>query len=788
MVSGGEKPRSTWGVRAAVVGRLGLCAACVLLLGLALAAPAKAQETVEKSLLDTITTGPVGNKAQNDQAQPMLLQADQLVYDNQRNRVTATGNVEIYYNNYAVLADRVTYDQAANTLFASGNVRVKEPSGSIISADQITLTDDLRDGFIQSLRVVTKDDVRIAAQKATRTSGDTTVFENGVFTPCKPCQDHPEQVPIWRIRADRITHKQAEGNIYFQGAAFDLFGQPIAYVPYFYAPDPSVKRRTGFLAPSAGYSQELGYTAEVPYFWAIAPNMDITFDPMYMSKRGVLAKATWRHRLENGTYKLDLAGIQEADSPEGSPTDSAFRGSVVTEGDFALGSWWDLGWDATLESDDTFRRFYKLDSVLTTDRVSEAHLVGLSPRNYLGAYVYHFGGLLATDNANAESNALPSVDYHYIVEPSVLGGELSFDANALSLSRNKIDPADLTTRSIDNQLIAKEDDRFIAQVNWRSKVIDPLGEVFTPFAMARGDLYYLGRLNNPADPNNETDQSVSRGTAAVGLTYELPFVAHAAWGSQVIEPVAQIVARPSTVTNGAIPNEDAQSFVFDDTLLFDIDKFSGYDRIETGTRANVGVQYTAQANNGGSLRAVVGESFQLAGDNPFGENTGLENARSDYVVGLYLAPNTGIQFVSQSRFDSDTFELRREDLSTAVSMGPAAVAANYSLDRTRDAVGVLRQSQEILTSASLQLNTNWSLVGSARYNIDDRQMITDTLGVRYVQDCIGLSVTYSESNVQDQDVAPDRTVLVRLDLKYLGGTTFRTDTLGVSTATSAAGN
>ena len=81
-----------------------------------------------------------------------------------------------------------------------------------------------------------------------------------------------------------------------------------------------------------------------------------------------------------------------------------------------------------------------------------------------------------------------------------------------------------------------------------------------------------------------------------------------------MEPIGQIIARPNSIGNQqAIPNEDANSLVFDDTLLFDIDKFSGYDRIETGTRANVGAQYTAQFYSGAYARAVFGESYQLAG-------------------------------------------------------------------------------------------------------------------------------------------------------------------------------
>ena len=81
----------------------------------------------------------------------MLLQADQLLYDNTTKQIIAKGNVEVYYKNYALSADNLTYSQNANTLDAVGNVRVKEPDGAVVNADRITLTDEFREGFIQSL-------------------------------------------------------------------------------------------------------------------------------------------------------------------------------------------------------------------------------------------------------------------------------------------------------------------------------------------------------------------------------------------------------------------------------------------------------------------------------------------------------------------------------------------------------------------------------------------------------------------------------------------------------------
>ena len=351
--------------------------------------PAIAAQKQKQSDLGTILKAP-----SVDKSEPMLLQADEMIYDNENNRVTAKGNVEIYYGNYTLLADQVIYDRNANTLAAQGNVRIKDPDGAIITSNQMTLTDDFRDGFIDALRVVTKDDTRIVAQTASREAGNVTVFHNGWFTPCKPCEENPDKPPTWRIRAKTIIHRKDEATITYRNGFFDFFGVPIIWLPYFQSADPTVKRKSGFLMPMYAQSDRLGTTVTVPYYFALSDHYDFTFAPMYTSQQGVLWQGDWRHRLASGGYRVELAGVFN-DGTFAFPKDinSDFRGSVVTEGKFALNPYWSWGWDAIAASDDTFRRFYGLESEIKTDQISQLYLEGLHDRNYFGMQFYQTNNL-----------------------------------------------------------------------------------------------------------------------------------------------------------------------------------------------------------------------------------------------------------------------------------------------------------------------------------------------------------------------------------------------------------
>lgn len=763
----------------------------LLALSVAVAAPAAAQgkKSKEPSAFPEQPGGMFGKPQKLDKTLPLYLQGDELIYDNAGSRVIARGNVEIYYNKNVLTADQVIYDRSANTLTASGNVELKEANGNVIRADNYTLTDDFRDGFVQSLSVVTRDDSRITAERGERREGNVTEFSDATFTACKSEGNVP---PLWCIGAKRIIHDQSAATISYQDAELKLYGITVAYLPYFEHPDPSVKRKSGFLAPVYGNSEDLGFFTELPYYFALSPQFDFLFNPRYMTEQGVMWQGEWRHKLANGEYNVSFAAIDQdaADLPSGNQNLDGWRGSIETHGKFSLSSWWSYGWNAILESDDTFRRFYKLDSVLLTDRVNDLWLTGQGDRSYFSAKMYQFGGLLVNDDDETESLVHPIIDHNYVFKDPVVGGELSWKSNALSLSRSGIN--NLNT----GNFVSGDMNRVVTEVKWRRRFTDAIGITYTPFGELRGDAYQI----NYEDPTltSSLDDTFLRGLATGGATVSYPWVANVGATSHVIEPIGQIVAHNSHVDQAFLPNEDAQSLIFDDTNLFDTTKFSGYDRLETGVRANVGVQYTFQGPVG-YARVLAGQSFHLSGDNAydlnvldsgFNPNSGLDTNKSDYVLGVYLAPTDVFRVIAQSRFDEDDLTLRREDLTAVVSYGPLLASATYTYGEAfDDTTGFYEEQEDLIGLATLRLTDRWSLSGSIRYDLDESKILTDSIRLAYLDECFMLSATYSETFIEDpaRDIEPDRVVMLRFEFKHLGGFNYETnivDTLGGEDASS----
>ena len=224
----------------------------------------------------------------NDPAEPkphMIIQADELVNNHDKNTITAEGHARIYYEGRTLQADRVVYDRNTNRVYAEGHASFTERDGTVVRAQRFDLTQDFADGFIESLRSETTAVTYFSAPRAERIGNNITVFEKGTYTACQTCRDNPDKPPLWRVRAKRIIHNQAEHMIYYDTAWLEFEGIPVAFLPLLSSADPTVKRKSGVLMPTTVESSYLGTGFSVPIFWAMAPNYDLTFTPTYLRSK-----------------------------------------------------------------------------------------------------------------------------------------------------------------------------------------------------------------------------------------------------------------------------------------------------------------------------------------------------------------------------------------------------------------------------------------------------------------------------------------------------------------------
>lgn len=750
----------------------------------------------------------------------MLVQANEVRYDYTNNTVSAVGNVQIYYGGATVEADEVIYDQKTKRLRAQGNVRLTEANGEITYGQVIDLTDDYRDGFVDSLRLETPDDTRFAAARADRSNGNYTVLENGVYTACEPCKDDPKKPPLWQVKAARIIHDQGEKMLYFEDARIDFFGVPLAYVPFMSAPDPTVKRKSGVLFPTISYETQYGAGVEIPYFWALAPDYDLTTSAMLTTRQGALLQGEWRQRLMDGAYSIRAAGIFQQDpgyfasrDGAGSPTANSFRGAVQSAGQFAINNKWVWGWTGILVTDSQFLYDYRLSQFtgafdpfqtgVATEGVSQLYLSGAGDRSFFDVRSIYYYGFSQEDVQSQLPVIHPVLDYSNVLPQQLLGGEFSYKFNLTSLTRqsasfdaisqNAVNSGICTTNTADTAVINPSNcllrgipgtyTRASAEANWRRTFTTDNGQQITPFFGMRTDAASVYVNDQPGVANYiATGQNeLARVMPTAGAEYRYPFVDIEPWGTQTIEPIAQLILRPNETDIGQFPNEDAQSLVFDDSNLFQIDKFSGWDRVEGGGRLNAGFQYTAQVNRAGSLNVLFGQSYQLFGTNSFsvgditntGLDSGLDKTVSDYVGRVTYQPNQVYSFTARGRFDQATFTPQRIELESRANFDRWTLQVLYGDYAAQPQLGFLTRREGILGGTSVKVTENWVLLGSARYDLFANQFDQTRVGIGYVDDCLLFSANWLTGYTYNGTTSPtqNNTFMLQLSLRTLGADT-----------------
>lgn len=716
-------------------------------------------------LLAAIVVQPAGAaRAQKIEAGegPVLLLADKMNVDEPRQIVSASGNVEITRGNRRLLADMVRYYQAEDRIEAIGNVTLLEPGGEAIYAELMSVSGDMKDGIIEGLRARLDKDSRLAATSARRIDGTRTEMDQAVYSPCPLCEEGDGE-PLWQISASKVTHDQEAKDIIYNHAFFELYGVPVLYTPYFSHPDPSVKRRSGFLSPSVGTDSELGFTLETPYYFALAPNYDVTLEPIITSREGVVVAGEFRHRLHNGRY--DLGGsITRGSEAESSNSDKAsrdeFRGHVVGDGDFALGGGWGWGYDLSLASDDTYLERYDFSDLdILENRLFVEKIDG---RNYIAANSYGFQGLRETDDQGLIPVVLPLLDVELSSDPMLFGSRFFLDGSFLALTRSD----GLDTR------------RFSATGGWEMPWLGPLGDEYQLTLSLRNDYYDLDGDPDTLEDNGRRTESrlIPRAT----LDWRWPWIGDSFGLTPVIEPIASLTLAPNGLNDDDIPNEDSLDLEFDDTNLFEESRFPGLDQVEEGSRVSYGLRFAGIGETGETVNALFGQSWRFQKDDQFDADTGLDGRFTDYVGRVEFTPANWFRGRYRFRLDRDTFVPVRNEVRATI--GPSRLRLDINYLSLEDDPSVseeeFEEREEITAGLQVGLGHGVTVRAQTRRDLEEDSTVANTFGLIYRHPCLVLIAGVEQQFTEDRDAGDGTTVSLRLTFQNLGEVGGETSVIG----------
>lgn len=670
-------------------------------------------------------------------------EANELEYDRDLGILKAVGQVEIVQGERILKADTVTYNERTDVMAASGHVTLLEPNGEVLFAEYVELTADMKKGMIKNMLIILQDKSRIAALKGERKDGNETEMSRTIYTACSLCEKDPKRPPLWQLKAIKVIHDKKRQTIEYKDAWLEVAGFPVAYTPYFIHPDPTVKRRSGFLPPSIGSSSELGTIARIPYFWAISDQTDSTITPFFSSEEGPGLHTEIRHRMLKGRFDLDGSVAVQNDS------DDDAHGHVDAEFRYDLDKTWRTGFDAQRTVEDTYtRRYgYGFDQTLT----SRAFIEGFRGRNYMAANSYVFQSLEAGDVDEEIPVVLPMLDYHHLGEPDAIGGYTELRTNLTSLMRS--DGADTRRLSIHG--------------GWHLPLMGPFGTVMGFNTMLRSDIYHKSNFT-PTDESQEDNGFEYRFMPEASLDMAYPLSKTEGNYTQIIEPQAQFIISPYGGNSSHIPNEDSQTAELDDTRLFSHSRYSGFDRVEGGPRVNYGLRWGIFGLNGGSTTAFLGQSYRLKEDGTFGQDSGLETKLSDLVGKVHIKPGEAVDLLYRTRMDKDDFEFKRNEVELSAGKPLFRFSTQYSFFAAQSN-NEFAAREEITYTASSQFTEYWRGQVSGTNDLDDGgDLRYISTSLTYEDECLAFTTEASRSFYEDRELRPSDQIVFRLSLKTLG--------------------
>ena len=682
--------------------------------------------------------------------QPVDFESDHLTFNQKTGVVVASGNVVLNQNGSIIQTEEVQYDKEQNIVHVPGQAFLTLADGTKAKTNQIhvfpkdseLITGDAEVDFTDGTHLFTDKIIR-------RDLGKETVFKNASYTPCDICEG---KSPLWRISANTIEEDEPAKTLRFWNSFFKVKDVPIAWFPYFQMPDPSVKRKTGFLIPSFGSNSEMKSMVELPFFVDIAPNQNLTITPKISLVHDPLGLLNYNGLFTEGAVNVNSSLTRDDDGTK--------QGHLKANFKYEPNDMWRFSGQYYRTTSDTYFRRYKIEGINETDSFLTSHLGGeyYGNRIYGNAEILNFQSLYEEVSPTSIPVILPVMQLNYTTAPLMENGLYAFSELSSALINNR-------DHFKSNRLSLTQGVRLPYITSW-GMTAEMEGKV-------RGDGYFIdtGTYDIANKAKNESYMTGRVFPQAV-LTLGYPLINSRENLTQIVEPIFQVIVGPNGGNKSIIPNSDSSVFDFSDTNLFSSNRFSGYDRVETGTRLNYGVKWSVyDYGKDRSLQALFGQTFVVHDDNELSDVMGYDNHFSNY-VGHVRFNHKWVSLSYRFRLNQRNFKAHKNDLNLEVGSAPLRLGVDYLFqDAYQLGQQQFREQKEITFYGRTKLTKNFSAEGRYRYNLKKNRKgpLESEALLRYDNECTTFEMSVSKSFTQDRNYRGNTSFNFRLYLKTLGG-------------------
>jgi LPS-assembly protein len=684
-----------------------------------------------------------------DKEKPVDFEADTISYDQKNDILTAEGDVIIEQKGTVLKTSKIIFDRRKNMITAPSPVMITMPDGTVSRSEKMTLSPDMKKAVGDAIQMRFYDGTFITASHMDRShEGKIMDLEDVTYTPCDTCDG---KNALWQIRAKDMRHDVDEKTFIYKHSFLDIQDVPVFYFPYLRVPDHTVKRKTGFLAPALSHGREMKGGIQLPFFANIADNQNLIITPIISTSHFPLGILDYNGVFDKAILNMQLSGTVDND-------DHAKQGHIKGNFVYDLTDEWRVKGEIFKSSTDTYFRRYNIPDINDSLPFLTSHLTAerFGTRNYFKMSGISYQDLENSADPDTIPVILPVADFQYTSLPLMDNGLYAFSQLNSAIINDR---QDFTS------------DRLSFTQGVRLPAITNFGATFDFIGTVRADAYYVdsgqaGFYNR--DPNQSYFTSRIFPSLSVEMGYPLTQTGETV--SQVFEPIVMGVFSPNGANDDKIPNYDSILYDFDDTNLFSRNRFSGYDRVESGSRVNYGVKWSVYDRNNRSLSTLFGQTYRLREDSTLNDLMGTDSKFSDYVGRIQMSyKNFSLGYYF--RLDNEDFSIKKNEINTSAGNEVLRLGISYIyLKKTQTESSFYPSREEIVLYGSTKLTKDWSLWGSYRYNLaKDGGPVKYTATARYDNECLAVLFDVSRSFTKDRDYKGDTSFMVKFILKTIGG-------------------
>ena len=672
--------------------------------------------------------------------------SDNLQVNDSTNVMTATGNVVITSDSRKITADKVEYNQTTDKAVAIGNVLLTEKDGSIYESDKVVLTNEFKSIVASPLYAKLADKSYITSPELRRNDNGESFFNEGVYSACE-CNVKDGETPIWRIESKQIKHDPLTKTVYLTHPVMKIFSIPVYYLPYLSFPDWTIKRRSGFLTPKYGYSNQNRFHIKVPYYYAPEndPTWDMTFTTHQNGKTGHADQLNVRKKYETTSVETNIfKGNLDTNKSEG---DNVFGVNLFATSKLRNG--WDMTLEGKYADQETFMRRYGFDEDSTYK--SFINLEKVNQKSISNIEIYNIQNLDGT-KSNNEPTLAPSISHHVFNNNQKYNYDIKLKAHSI-YNDEGYDIKRWSGLGEINKKIYLNDIKLEGDFN------------------VGLDLYSIqGRPSTDENTNRYVDRISSGFSIAASKQYDF---ANDNVGF-IFEPKLQFSSVFSTDRTDEVPNRDSSEFRLDPANLFLTNQYQGRDNIQSNDRLNAGLTALVMTENYGDINFFLGQSQKISGTQN-NINSINQGRQSHIISSIDWNPSVFFNFSWFSLYNHHNFESDTSDFKLNGSLNEWSYSANHkSVNGGFVSNNTNREELKLGVSKSF---SSWSTSYNQTYDLGNNKedLIEESLALAYTDtgymfgNCLTILLEYKSSGeVADRDLLAEDSIYLTFNFRNIG--------------------